>query len=407
MLHNISFAPVKNNVINDSKLPPVTQSSFGVSFRDILAGSKQNNIAPAILLGSQRDKIMDAIAQARAFTPPAFSAPPKEPFNIRTFYSMPPEEVSALRKELTEELNNNLSLFGMTAAGVYEYIENRYKEVFGEDFLIAQNLQGNLCGSLLSDEAKETTNYAYIQIGIDFNIAIGNHVGKHLDMNTSTADINRERLYGNMSDREIMDTVMAKYPQPMTIRSLALLESELVSVGLNYLGVGKYANAVTLHADECVTKGNMPSWEELERRWNKVIDKPADIQHLATFLNPTLGDRQEMRRPGVFQRVMQTVEMLVKLGAVLGPDGLFVEPKKSVFVELDVKLGAPDDSDDLVDEFLKDLEKHDKTLSENKEQLDKNRELKEVSEKYSSYSANFYNTNHLPPVKGGLTSAEG
>jgi hypothetical protein len=94
------------------------------------------------------------------------------------------------------------------------------------------------------------------------------------------------------------------------------------------------------------------------------------------------GDLIEARtNPGVVQNVMRTKDILLKLGAVLGPDGLFIDPDEDKSIELNVEIGG---SGDLIDGFLKDLEQHDISLRESRELREENRELKEIGEELSS-----------------------
>jgi len=57
----------------------------------------------------------------------------------------------------------------------------------------------------------------------------------------------------------------------------------------------------------------------------------------------------------------------VQLGAILGPDGLFIKSEKHIFSDLNVKLGAPDDSDDLLDEWLEELKQRNIRMRESRE----------------------------------------
>ena len=58
---------------------------------------------------------------------------------ISNHYDMEWHEVKPVLIELQQELNNT-NFTGMTDTEIYDYIENRFIEVFGKDFLMAYNL---------------------------------------------------------------------------------------------------------------------------------------------------------------------------------------------------------------------------------------------------------------------------
>jgi len=387
MIQNLSFSPIRSTVPANSKFLPTPQTGQGNDFRDVLSSNKTNNIYTALTSGSQRDKLIDAIHQARIFTPNAFkpaAVQAREPFSIRNHYTMPPEEVKPLLEKLEDEIRNT-DFSGKTNAEIYGFIENKYKEVFGDDFMMGHHLLMVVPGSnMWNNPDRPMSNYEYIDIGFSFKGLVSNEVG-YMEM----IQINRTRLYGDKSDGEVIDAIIAKYPQAKTNRDLALIEAELQSVGISFHSVGRLVDALIIKPDEMPWDDNYPSWAEFEDRWNKIMNARANVQQLAYMHN---GDIKEARtNPLVLQSVMQTVNILVKLGAELGPDGYFLNPDKSLFVSLDVELGAGD-SDELFDEFLKDLEQHEKNLQESREQLEKNLNTKEAVGVYESASDNYHNS---------------
>jgi len=286
----------------------------------------------------------------------AYSATPatraNQPFNISNYYTMPPKEASQMLRLLQEEIFNT-DFSDMSGLETYEYIESKYIEAFGKDFLVGSHLLGPVyvSGSNLSEADKENTNYAYVRIGQDFYAAVYYHTLKDRISEGSFFDINRKRLYGDMSNGEIMDAVKAKYPQPLNNRSLALIEGDLYSIGITSIGVGAYAAALILRPGEDGTYDTVPPWTVLEERWTKLLDDPADLQLLCAVNNELLSDAPD--NPWF----LQIRDLIAKLGATIGSDGLLQY--------------------DATDSFLDALERHDKNLRDMRELTEKNSVIRE------------------------------
>jgi len=381
MIQNVNFSPIRNTVPINSKFLPAPQIDSGTDFRDVLATNKHSSIFVAISSGSERDKFIDAIHQAKIFTPSAFKSVPagavREPFNIQNHYTMPPEDVKEKLNRLEEEIQNT-NLFNMTKKQTYELIENKFIEAFGEDFMLGYKLLLIVPGSgMNNDPDMATSNYEYVEIGNTFHNLMSNSIGfKEMQ------EIYREKKYGDKSDMEIIDTLISERPQRLTNRCLALITAEMYSVGMYAnIGFGTYTdNLFAKFGDD-----TMSDWSDFEAVWNNLLDKPANIQEMAFSHNTALV--LEGKNPFV----LQVKDILVKLGAELGPNGLFLDPDGNPFVELNVAFGSLD-SDDLFDEFRDDLEKHDESLREAKELLENHHDFKEVSGLYASASDNFHNS---------------
>jgi len=375
MIQGIGFSPVKNTVPLNSKFLPTSQSHSGVNFRDVLAGNMQNNITAAITSGSQRDAIIDAINQARITAAPVFNAAPsgadRGPFKIRDYYTMPPEKVKPILEKLKDEINS-ANYSGMSGKDIYEWIENRFMEEFGKEFMMGFNLLQHVRGSISGDGTGiAVSNYEYVAIGHVFNDLAGSCVGPD-----EMYKINRENLYGNKNDMEIIDAIIAKHPERLTNRCLALITSEMQAVGINdNIGFSKYVDLLYEKSGEFATKE--PGWNDYEDRWNSLLNAPASIQEMAFLHNGSLKD--DPKNP----YVLRVRDILIKLGAELGPNGLFLDPAGQPHVELNVELGG---TDDLIDEFINDLEQHEKTLLESRERIEKNRELVDLNDSYESAS---------------------
>ena len=375
------YVNTRNQIPGVLNFPQAPVSSSGISFRDVLASNKQSAIATAVTFGSQRDSILDTINQARVNAAPEFNGVPAgavRGFNIQDIYDMPPEDVKQALALLKDEISyNNFS--GMSGKEIYERIENKFIEVFGEDFMMGFNLLQHVPGSVMSnDEGREITNYEYIEIGRAFNELVSGAVGFD-----EMFKINRERLYGNKSDMEIIDDIIAKYPERLTIHNLAMIVADMQSVGINdNIRFGNYLDILyERHGDS-----SMSDWSDYEKVWNSLLKKPANVQEMAFQLNGAIRD--EGKNP----YVMRARDILVKLGAVLGPNGLFLDPDGQGHVELNVDFTSPD-SDDLFDEFLSDLEEHDEDLKEARELLEENSDAKDTGGVYEPAYEGVYNYN--------------
>jgi len=332
----------------------------------------------AVSNGNLRDNILNNISQARITASPSFNAAPagavKEQFSIRDHYSLPPEDVKAILNQLQEEIRS-ADFSGMSNLEIYEFIEGKFIDAFGEDFMMGHNLLGVVPNSdMFNNPDRVMSNYEYVEIGNSFNDLVGGKVGFG-----EMHKINRERLYGSKNDSEIIDDIIAKYPQRLTNRHLALIASEIRSVGISdNIGFGRYVD------DLFEKSGDRPmsQWVDFEDRWNGMLNQTANVQQMAFLHNGSLIEARS--NPFALKSALQTKDILVKLGAILGPDGLFLDPEGESFVKLDAEIGGPND---LIDEFLEDVDKHDKRLRESRERLEKDKDLEDVKSTFSENKA--------------------
>ena len=317
-------------------------------------------------IGSSRDNILNSISQARVLasaftTEPLAKTKATEPFSIRDYYNVSPNEVVTILSQLREEVNN-ADYSGMSTAETYERIENRFKETFGEDFMTGYNLLLLVPGNNNDiNEVRPVTNYEYVNIGIAFNNILTGKIGWE-----ERTMIHRTNQYGDMNDGEILDTIIAKYPQPLTNRDLALITSELHACGINPDNscFGVYVEELVAGANEKAWDDNWPSWEEFEQRWNALLNERADIQHMAYLHNKNIS--YPRNEPHHLPFIAQTTKILEKLGAKLGLDGLFLQSENRVYSDINARLTNRNEPDDLIDELLENLERHDKTLRESR-----------------------------------------
>ena len=186
-----------------------------------------NALPSAINQGDLRGSILDSISQARVTAAPVFNAAPagavREKFDVRNHYTMPPEDVKPVLNRLQDEIRTT-NLSGMSKQQAYEWIENKFIEAFGNDFMIGFNLLQVIPGfEMTNDPNRAMSNYEYVDIGYKFNDLVSSSIGFG-----EMQKINRERLYGNKSDMEVIDAIIAKHPMRLTNRCLALITAECI-----------------------------------------------------------------------------------------------------------------------------------------------------------------------------------
>jgi hypothetical protein len=378
MIQGIGFAANRNDLTINSNFLPTSQPAFEKDFREVLTKFRQNPAPPVINGGVSRDNILSSISQARVTTAASFNAIPagalREQFNIQNHYAIPPEEVKSLLIKLEEEISN-ADFSDLSKKEIYEWIENKFIEAFGEDFMMGFNLFLIIPSSgMFNNPNRVMSNYEYIDIGHAFNELVSNSIGFG-----EMQKVNRERLYGNKSDMEVIDAIIAKHPDRLTNRCLALITAEMKSVGINdNIGFGMYVEKLL----EKSGSSTMSGWSDYEETWNSLLNKPANVQQMAFSHNKAMED--EPKNP----HVLRVRDILIKLGAELGPNGYFLDPDGNPFIELNVEYGSLD-SDDLFDEFHNDLEQHDEKLRDSRESPEKNRYSREASDVYDSTSDNY------------------
>jgi len=121
MIQGVGFSPIRNTAPVNTKFLPAPQTNPGNDFRDVLSTKGPNNtIFTALTSGSQRDKLIDAINQARVFTPPTFIAQPA------TDMPQKPEQENSIsivsKQEVQDEQNRKLK----EASGIYESSYENY-----------------------------------------------------------------------------------------------------------------------------------------------------------------------------------------------------------------------------------------------------------------------------------------
>ncbi|MCL2248519.1 MAG: hypothetical protein FWC13_04555 [Oscillospiraceae bacterium] len=293
---------------------PMWQSNLGAvgtdSFRSKLAELTSNFTLSA---GMDRSAIHAAVSNALAgennihgissagsrFVQPAMAhvvqSRVAEPFNIRDYY--PPLTMREIRDKLLYaqwKFLGNTDFSGMSDIEIYDTIENWFIQEFGENFNKAYKLDYRTSEFLAhGSSATQQGIRDFFHIGSKFNWIVGGKLGGRIEME----NVNSERLFGDKSDEEIKQTIMDRYPPPLTYRNLALMHGEMRAVGLfnrefgtNWLPQGTNGHGSTFLIGTIAGNYGREKWQASLNQpvnWQTVID----CQNL--WLN--LGDRVPSR----------------------------------------------------------------------------------------------------------------
>jgi hypothetical protein len=289
--------------------------------------------------GSVRDSILNTISQTRVGTPQAFLTPAfaaitraREPIDFSNYYTMPPEEVWPILDRLSDEIQNT-DFSEMTALQIYKFVESKFTEAFGENFMMGLHLLGGIPfdGDMHDAGISKNSNFAYLQIGINFNAWVNNLIREP----DSFFEVNRERLFGGKTDGEIVDALKARQPQPLTNRGLAIVAGELYSVGITSMKISGMGIVVdTLIGSPTVRPAGelMPPWDEMEANWNRQLDRPAGraLSIMQAAQNEHMRQDDNMGNP----ELLRLRDLLVHFGGVLGTDGLFMPDLEDELFEM-------------------------------------------------------------------------
>ena len=279
-----------------------------------------------------------------------------EPWCISNCYPMSQYEVLPKIREVRQEIGN-ADFKGMSDFEIYDWIENKYAEAFGKDFMMAYNLG---VSDPIDQPSSETTGFNFVGIGSSFLGALHKQFGDAASgLRPAYPEINRARLYGDMSDTEIKDAIRAKYPPNahMTNRDLQLMSGELSSVGLisSRVPIGFFATTFDSNGQMI----DILDGYGQGRLMAKILDEPVDFSLIFGLLN----NYTRLGRNEPFETELR--DFYVKyLGATIGPDGLLYPDYFSSRRLNTGNIELPD----LEEEFLKTLEKHEQRLNESKDQ---------------------------------------
>ena len=229
MIQGMSFSPVRSIIPNNSKFLPTPQTNPGNDFRDVLASNKTGNIYTALTSGSQRDKLIDAIHQARIFTPPTFIAQPTTNTQRESEYDI--SVVNNLRN-FTPEMSDSeidkqmLSLF---------LVPFQSKATLCLSKLFEFSLAGDENGIVKVNSHNTNVQWQFHLYGEDreFIESLNAKIQKVMQSKESI-DTALERFHSgeNLSKDEILDGIIAQYAkEPITMESFRTMLFDMYSHG--------------------------------------------------------------------------------------------------------------------------------------------------------------------------------
>ena len=334
---------------------------------------------------------------------------------ISDHYKVPLEEVVPALRKLEAELKA-FNFSGMTDIEIYDYVESRYIEVFGEDFRMAyhlgvddpksncpnfNSLSYNMVNNLIrtggydSNTGKLLDSANFRSIFNSFNSILRDHFSEYVGGYDRTRDINRERLYGDLDKFEIMDAIRAKYPESLTYRDLALMTSEMYDVGLTSFAMRGYGD----FCDEYNPDGSRKQTQnEFNESVIRKLDLPVDVSSILSGYNYAV---QNLRAGETLsQASFDLRDFAIRyFGAVMDPNGLFLINEKVDIDLQNLKWDYTKMIPDLEEEFIETLNQHDSEVAKIREKNNTEYERKRVQAVYEDSS--------LTPRRkaGSLTSA--
>ena len=225
----MNFSPIRNTVQANSKFQPIPQANTGNDFRDVLANNKTGNIYTALASGSQRDKLIDAIHQARIFTPPTFTLQPTTNPQREPEYSI--SVVNNLRNFTPEmsdsEIDNQmLSLFR---------VPFQSKATLSLSKLFEFSLAGDENGVVKVNSHNTNVQWQYHLYGEDreFIESLNARIQKVMQSQESINNaLERFNSGDNLTQDEILDGIIAQYAnEPLTMTSFRTMLFDLYSYG--------------------------------------------------------------------------------------------------------------------------------------------------------------------------------
>jgi hypothetical protein len=149
-------------------------------------------------------------------------------------------------KALTEKLNNT-DLSMLTPAEKYQYIYDMYSEVYG------------------------VTNDPYSETGIETHPGFRGKIATTFGSWSAQVDANRDRLYGNMSTTEIIDSISSKYPsaKKITLNELIKMGRELSDVGI---GGGELSQIISDY-QEIMERNGVTNAGALPVQWQLIVER--------------------------------------------------------------------------------------------------------------------------------------
>jgi hypothetical protein len=234
-----------------------------------------------------------------------------EVFDISKYYTIPESEVIPKLAQVRNTINNT-DLSAKEDIEKYNWIESKFADSFGENFLLARNL--NLPSSM------------FYMISVEYT----NILNKHFD---DPQQVNRVRLYGDASTDEIKAAIRNKYPNTLSNSDVFAMSYEMQDVGVlenaaqavtRADGSVRFIDSISLlrHYVRRMTQDlndlNSLTMEERDRLWQNLLNNPVNPQRLFYMYNLWVAT-------GLGEPSEDIKNFLIDyLGGIMGEDGLFI-----------------------------------------------------------------------------------
>ena len=280
----------------------------------------------------------------------------QENWCISNYFSVSPGEARYLTSRIRQDVKNT-DFSGMTDVEIYAWIENKFIETFGENFRMAFTLR--MPDPKMPGDRANADRWAFKHVGVTFYDIVGRQFGGK----TAAADVNRKRLFGHVSNADIQDNIMDRFPShvKLTNRCLAQIFAELNSVGMFSFNVGKLISAHIIELNDSGAELGFPPECKAGELFAKALDRRVNLPILFGLLNKEI--RSDESCP--FMIIEQREFYVRHLGAELCPRGLLIPDYFDQFnFDWEVEFNLENLLVDLEEELLETLDEHDLYLAE-------------------------------------------
>jgi hypothetical protein len=272
-----------------------TNRTKSSSFADVYANSAKikdqaASSADEIKPGGRNRNVQPIQPEIYIPTPAAANTAPKNPASV---YDIPHSELAAKSAAASKECLD-IDTDGLSKAEIYNRIEEVYARHLGKDFLEPHIVYGTIGSSELTPEKG-----AYNGIYHDFD---GSLYSKGVDWELEPQVLREAKGYGGMSDNEIREAVLKKYPQNTTLKDCILIDRELTDLGFKPEGSALFA------VDRVFTTLGMEWCPQAKKLYDSMLGLPADRQLMKAAQDAFIKDgyytHPTENMEGVFKRIL-------------------------------------------------------------------------------------------------------
>jgi len=268
---------------------------------------------------------------------------------LSKYYPIPEADVLQEIRNVRHVIDNK-DMSEKTEVQRYDWIEEQFKQRFGDDFMIARNL--SLPSSM------------FYMIGIEFSDTLGRFI-------ENPEQVNRERLFGDASAGSVQDKIREKYPEELTNRDLMLMTNEMRNSGvLDTASLRSIGEAGTVRLVDTLAmirsyirfnegydakndKIDRLSLAERDKQWLSMMNRPIHIGDLLLMHNVW----KDSGRVNIGEDV---APLFVKyMGGVLDENGFFILPG-----------GGPGSWDVLLNALMAEFEEYDNIIRDRMKEID-------------------------------------